>query len=262
MLTHPLIRRCLFASVAALMLALLASSPLTQAASAQQPTPAQQEEQEQDQPRRVLPAPDRGADEGEGPFERLILRGATMIDGTGAPPRSPVDIVIEGNKIVDVRSVGAPRLEINEEDRPGDATKEIDAHGMYVMPGLIDLHVHTGGVPKAPEAEYVYKLWLANGITTVRGVPTGSLDWSLSEKARSARNEIVAPHIVSYHRPGTGWEDRRSRRGSSSRTSTSRDLSGSARNTLATTARCTTRANRHCAPASHRALPNRWSSWG
>ena len=111
MTTHPLIRRCLFASVVAMMLVLLASSMLTQVAFAQQQTQAQQE-QEQEQPRRVLPAPDRGADEGEGPFERLILRGAIMIDGTGAPPRSPVDIVIEGNKIVDVRSVGAPKLEI------------------------------------------------------------------------------------------------------------------------------------------------------
>ena len=153
----------------------------------------------------VLGAPDRGDNEGEGPFERLILRGATLIDGTGAPPRSPVDIVIEGNKIVRVASVGAPFVEINEERRPGGATREIDAHGMYVMPGIIDLHVHTGGVPKVPEAEYVYKLWLAHGITTVRGVPTGPLEWSLNEKDRSARNEIVAPHIVSFHRPGSGW---------------------------------------------------------
>ena len=209
MTAHPLIRRCLLASRAALMLALVAAGPLTLVVYAQQPTPAQQEQQQQEQPRRVLPAPDRGADEGEGPFERLILRGAIMIDGTGAPPRSPVDIVIEGNTIVDVRSVGAPMLEINPDRRPGDATKEIDASGMYVMPGIVDLHVHTGGVPKAPEAEYVYKLWLAHGVTTVRGVPTGGLDWSLSEKERSARNEIVAPHIVSYHRPGSGWEGRR-----------------------------------------------------
>ena len=36
----------------------------------------------------------RRADEGDGPHERLILRGATIIDGTGAPPMGPVDIVI------------------------------------------------------------------------------------------------------------------------------------------------------------------------
>ena len=41
-------------------------------------------------------APDRGRDEGEGPFDRLIIRGVYVIDGTGAPPFGPADIVIEG----------------------------------------------------------------------------------------------------------------------------------------------------------------------
>ncbi len=158
---------------------------------------------------RMIAAPDRGADEGDGPHERLIIRGATLIDGSGAPPRGPVDIVVEGDKIVSIRSVGVPHVPINENRRPKGATKEIDAHGKYVMPGLIDLHVHTGGAPKAPEAEYTYKLWLANGITTVRGVPTsGSLDWALNEQKRSANNEIVAPRIIEFHRPGTGWSGR------------------------------------------------------
>lgn len=172
--------------------------------------PLQQEapQEEAQKPRQVAPAPDRGPDEGEGPFDRLIVRGVTIIDGTGAPPRSPVDIVIEGNTIKDIKSVGAPHLDIDADNRPGGATREIDGAGMYAMPGIVDLHVHTGGVPKAPEAEYVYKLWLGHGVTTVRGVPAGPLDWSLNEKARSARNDIVAPHIVSYHRPGSGWDDR------------------------------------------------------
>ncbi len=152
----------------------------------------------------VAPAPDRT--EGEGPFERLIIRGATVIDGTGSPPRSPMDIVIEGNRIVSVRSVGAPGVPINQERRPDEATREIDAHGKYVMPGIVDLHAHTGGIPKTPEAEYIYKLWLAHGITTVRGVSFGGFDWSLKEKERSAGNEITAPHMVSYHRPGSGWD--------------------------------------------------------
>lgn len=158
--------------------------------------------------RQVLAAPDRGPGEGEGPFERLIIRGATVIDGTGAPPRGPMDIVITGNRIEAIESVGVPGVPIDEAERPTGATREIDAHGMYVMPGFVDLHVHTGGVPKAPEAEYVYKLWMGHGITTVRGVPAGPMDWTLSERARSARNEIVAPRIYAYHRPGTGddWD--------------------------------------------------------
>ena len=38
-------------------------------------------------------------DRGVGPFKRLVLRGATVIDGTGAPPIGPTDIVIENNRI-------------------------------------------------------------------------------------------------------------------------------------------------------------------
>lgn len=159
----------------------------------------------------MVRAPDRQADEGEGPFERLIIRGATLIDGTGAPPIGPVDIVIEGNRIADVVSVGYPGLEIDEDERPEDASREIDAHGAYVMPGIVDVHTHTGGATKAPQAEYTYKLWLAHGITTVRGVPSGSLEFSLSEKQRSARNEIVAPRMFSYHTLGSGerYEDKK-----------------------------------------------------
>jgi imidazolonepropionase-like amidohydrolase len=151
---------------------------------------------------------DRRPDEGDGPHPRLILRGATVIDGSGAPPRGPVDIVIEGNRIASIQSVGYPLVPINEQVRPRNATREIDASRMYVMPGFVDMHAHTGGVPKAPQPEYVYKLWLAHGITTSRGVPHGSLEFSLREKARSARNEIVAPHMFAYIRPGTpgpGW---------------------------------------------------------
>ena len=163
----------------------------------------------QDEDPVMIPAPDRQDGEGQGPFVRLIIRGATLIDGSGAPPIGPVDIVIENNRIAKIESVGYPGVEIKEEDRPTDATHEIDAHGSYVMPGIIDMHTHTGGATKAPEAEYSYKLWMGHGITTVRGVPSGSLEFSLSEKERSAKNEIVAPRIFSYHTMGSGskYED-------------------------------------------------------
>lgn len=158
----------------------------------------------------VQPAPDRGDNEGAGPFDRLVIRGATLINGDGGMPIGPVDIVIEQNRIEAIELVGAPGVPIDEEGRPERGTREIDAAGMYVMPGFIDNHVHTGGVPKAPVAEYVYKLWLAHGITTVRGVSFGPMEWSLSEKERSASNSIVAPRMVSFHRMGSGeaWKDR------------------------------------------------------
>src|SRR4051812_25552152 len=155
----------------------------------------------------VLPAPPRA--EGEGPFQRLILRGATLIDGTGAPPVGPVDIVIEKNRIVDVEVVGSPGVEIDAKKRPkaeaGD--KEIDLHGMFVTPGLIDMHGHIGGKEQGTPAEYVFKLWMGHGITTVRD--PGSLngaDWTLDQRAKSARNEITAPRIKAYVVFGQGRE--------------------------------------------------------
>jgi hypothetical protein len=157
--------------------------------------------------RGVEPAPDRQVNEGDGPFNRLIIRGATVIDGTGAPPIGPVDIVIEKNRIVEVRSVGYPKVAIREAARPTGAVKEIDATGMYVLPGFVDCHAHIGGVAQGTPAEYVYKLWLAHGVTTIREPGSfNGVDWTLRERERSARNEIVAPRIFAYVGPGLGWE--------------------------------------------------------
>ena len=156
----------------------------------------------------------RGSEEGDGPYDRLILRGVTVIDGTGAPPQGPVDIVIEGDRIAAVQTVGFPGLDINAnrrpdlevEENPAARVKEIDLSGHYIMPGFVDMHAHTGGMPKAPQAEYVYKLWMGHGITTSRGVGHGPMMWSLEEKAKAARNEIVAPRMYTYVRPGEAWE--------------------------------------------------------
>ena len=150
------------------------------------------------------PAPNRA--EGEGPFERLIIRNATLIDGTGAPPRGPVDIVIERNRIKAIVTVGATAGDMRPAGRPERATKEIDATGMYVLPGFVDLHLHSGDIPKTPDAEYVYKLWMAHGITAGRGVPFASPVFSEREKARSARNEITAPRMFTYRLPFDEWE--------------------------------------------------------
>jgi hypothetical protein len=153
----------------------------------------------------LRPGPDRAPGEGEGPFERLIIRGVTVIDGAGAPPFGPTDVVIEGNRIVAVQTVGYPGVSLEGRRRPQNATREIDGTGMYLMPGFVDLHVHAGGAPKNPDAEYAYKLWLGHGVTAVRGVPLGEFELMLSERERSARNQIVAPRIFAYPRPGTGW---------------------------------------------------------
>src|SRR5438094_6798573 len=144
-------------------------------------------------------APDRKPGEGEGPWTRVIIRGATLVDGTGAPPIGPVDIVIEGNRIREVRSVGFPKVPIKPEGRPKDAVKEIDGAGLWVLPGFVDMHGHSGGVEQGTPAEYVFKLWMAHGVTTVREPGCGNgTDWCLHERDRSAKNQIVAPRLFPY----------------------------------------------------------------
>ena len=150
------------------------------------------------------PAPARRPGEGAGPYKRLVIRGATLIDGTGSPPIGPVDIVIENDKIASIVSVGFPKVPINEARRPAKGDYEIDASGMYVLPGFINAHAHIadagqGKVGDVPPAEYVYKLWLGHGITTVREAGSfNGLRWTLNEKRRSAAHEIVAPRIAAY----------------------------------------------------------------
>lgn len=150
----------------------------------------------------ITPAPPRSR--GEGPYERLVIRGATVVDGTGAPAYGPVDVVIEGDRIIEVRPVGSPGVPISPGRRPAAGEREIDATGMTLLPGFIDSHAHVanpghGTAGSAPSAEYVYKLWLAHGVTTVREVGCGSgLAWCLSERERSAAHEITAPRIAVY----------------------------------------------------------------
>lgn len=145
--------------------------------------------------------------EGEGPFNRMIIRGATMIDGTGSPAVGPVDIVIENDRIVQITNVGYPGVPINERRRPkaGENDFVLDAEELYVLPGFIDMHAHTGGNAQGTTPEYVYKLWLAHGITSIREPGSfNGIDWTLRHKERSDANKITAPRIFAYVGFGSG----------------------------------------------------------
>jgi Amidohydrolase family len=156
----------------------------------------------------VLKAPARS--EGDGPHKRLIIRGVTLINGTGSPPIGPMDIVIEGNKIKKISNVGYPGVPIDPKDRPqaqpGD--KELQCEGMYAMPGFVDMHGHIGGQSQGTPAEYVFKLWLAHGITTIRDPSAGNgLNWVLDHKRKSDQDSITAPRIFAYTVFGQGSKE-------------------------------------------------------
>ncbi len=145
--------------------------------------------------------------EGKGPYTQLILRGVMLINGTGSPPYGPVDVVVTGNRIHQVVAVGNPGVPIDNNRRPKlqPGGMEMDCNGMYLMPGLIDMHGHIGGTGQGTPAEYVFKLWMAHGITTIRDPSAGNgLEWTLRHKAWSAANKITAPRILAYTVFGQG----------------------------------------------------------
>ncbi|HUF25944.1 MAG TPA: amidohydrolase family protein [Gemmatimonadaceae bacterium] len=146
--------------------------------------------------------------------ERLLIRNAMVIDGTGNPARGPMDIVVEGARITAVR----PASPIDEfgvgraaaaPARPG-ADRVIDATGQYVMPGIIDMHGHImfsrNGEPMPKD--YIYKLWLAHGITTVREPGSGEgIDTVVAHARLAAENRIAAPTIIPYATAGADSPD-------------------------------------------------------
>ena len=145
----------------------------------------------------------------EGPFNQLIIRSAMLINGNGAPPLGPVDVVVEQDKITEVRVVGYPGVEINEKRRPvlKPGGKEINAEGMYLLPGFVDMHGHIGGVAQGADWDYVFSLWLAHGITTVREPSGRGLEWALDLKKKAERNEIIAPRLFAYTGFGAGSKE-------------------------------------------------------
>lgn len=131
---------------------------------------------------------------------RLVIRNATIIDGNGTPARGPVDIVVEGNTITDIVALDPVATGRGQSRRPaGDVN--IDATGKYVLPGLINAHAHLQSQRSGHSLdgyEYNLKLWLANGITSVREVGSESDTGIVNIRDRSAKGDIVAPRIFAY----------------------------------------------------------------
>lgn len=135
----------------------------------------------------------------------LILRDATVIDGTGGEPKAKSSIVVEGDTIADIAAQAPHRRE--------DA-QVYDLSGLTVLPGLIDAHAHLGlvydfaaegdpGLVSAAEiAARAFEncnLCLEAGFTTVRdmcGVDGGIVRAIASGAVRGPRVYPSGPAIV------------------------------------------------------------------
>ena len=141
-------------------------------------------------------------------YNRLVIRGATVLSGRGTPgsnrampPEGPVDIVIENGVIVDMIAMDAVNAAgYGRTYRRATGDKVIDAVGMYVMPGLVEMHAHLppAGNDMGPRGlDYAYRLYLGHGVTTVRDAGSGAGIKLLADQRRmSAANTLVAPRLV------------------------------------------------------------------
>jgi hypothetical protein len=125
----------------------------------------------------------------------IILKGATVIDGTGDLPRPNTTIVINGSRIAALSSNATAHSDF----RSFAAKNIIDLTGKYIIPGLFDTHAHVANVLKNSynhsESEYMLSMLLAYGVTTIRNTG-GPTEQSVGLKKNVSEGKIIAPKYL------------------------------------------------------------------
>ena len=115
---------------------------------------------------------------------RLLIRGGLVVDGSGEPGRI-ADLRIVGDRIVEV----APRL------RPRRGESILEAKGLVVAPGFIDIHNHSDrGLAEDPTA----RTQILQGITTLAVGPDGSSPWPVAQYLAWAQEKRLAPNLLAF----------------------------------------------------------------
>ena len=109
----------------------------------------------------------------------IVIEGGTLIDGTGASALSGTRILIEDGRIQEIGQPGDLSI-------PAGA-RVIEAAGKYIIPGLIDAHVHY-------DMPWLHRLYLANGVTTVRDLG-GSIERLVTLREEISVGNLMAPRM-------------------------------------------------------------------
>ena len=134
----------------------------------------------------------------EGPYNRLVLRNVMVIPGHGGPAVGPYDILIKGNVISEMRRFDPIDPHNNDQERlTGD--RVIEGDGKYVMPGMINLHLHLR--EEELPLDYLYYMQLATGVTTIGPAEPERVE---DHMAAEQRNDILAPRLIPLYAWGAG----------------------------------------------------------
>ena len=136
----------------------------------------------------TAPVPLSAQAPGTAPLE--ILCGFTLIDGRGGPPIPDAAMAVRGNQIL---TISSRRELLSGPNAPRDALAT-NLGGGYVVPGLIDAHVHLATVPNRPRAEAELQRLLYGGVTAVRDMAGDAR--ALASLARDTRlGQIAGPDV-------------------------------------------------------------------
>jgi imidazolonepropionase-like amidohydrolase len=146
--------------------------------------------------------------------------GATLFDGTGADPVEDAVVIVMGDRIFEVGKRG--EIEIP------DYLTVVDVSGKWIVPGLIDAHIHffqSGGLYTRPDVidlrerrpyetemaaikshlEETFRRYLASGVTSVVDVGGGYWNFEVREEARhmlyAPRTAVAGPLVSTVSRP-------------------------------------------------------------
>jgi N-acyl-D-amino-acid deacylase len=126
----------------------------------------------------------------------LMVRGGTVVDGSGAP-RFEADIAIDAGRIAEVIA--------DKESDQVNARREIDAAGLVVAPGFIDLHSHSDWVAPIPEHAAILKPFLMQGVTTFVG---GNCGFSVAPVRSQARQMLdESGQMLSERKFAWNWQE-------------------------------------------------------
>jgi imidazolonepropionase-like amidohydrolase len=119
--------------------------------------------------------------------EQVLYTNVSVIDGTGGPARGNQDILIDGERIV---AIGAHDTLASR----AATARRVNLTGRFVIPGLIDSHVHLATPPNRPRAEAILRRQLYGGVTAVRDMADDLR--AVGELSRASLvGEIPAPDI-------------------------------------------------------------------
>lgn len=121
----------------------------------------------------------------------IVITHVTVIDATGAPPKSNMTVVIRGNRITTLGKTGQVNIPAGAE--------VVEAKGQFLIPGLWDMHVHIfNQVSRRPPNTWYFPLFIATGVTSVRDMWTKPEDMGQVREWRRMQMEgiLLAPRIA------------------------------------------------------------------